>query len=79
VNITAKQVKAARGLLGWSVIKLAVKSNVGKFVIDGFEHGTGAPQSTTIAQLRAAFEAEGVTFGETGKPSIQGGRSSESS
>lgn len=47
MSITAKQVKAARGLLGWSVMKLAVKSTVRKLVIDGFERGTRAPHSTT--------------------------------
>jgi ribosome-binding protein aMBF1 (putative translation factor) len=63
-SITASQVKAARRLLDWSVIALAIKSNVGTFVIKSFERSERSPNITTLGQLRAAFEAEGATFDE---------------
>ena len=52
----------ARGLLGWSRAKLAVESNVGAYIIAGFENATRPLSVTAIDQLRQALEAAGVIF-----------------
>ena len=39
MTFSHSQLKAARELLGWSKIKLALQLGVGSFVIDKFERG----------------------------------------
>jgi len=64
MSITAAQLKSARELLGWSVVTLAVKSNIGTAAITAVEKGTRAARSTTFDQLKATFESAGVVFGD---------------
>jgi hypothetical protein len=52
----------ARGLLGWSRAKLAIESNVGAYIIAGFENATRPLSDTAIDQLRLTLEAAGVIF-----------------
>lgn len=60
--ITAAQVRAARGLLGWSQGRLAAASFVPKRTIARLELAEGQPQRRTLAAIRGALEAEGVQF-----------------
>jgi ribosome-binding protein aMBF1 (putative translation factor) len=62
MTITARQLMIARGLLGWSRTKLAIESNVGAYIIAGFENATRPLSDTAIDQLRLALEAAGVIF-----------------
>jgi transcriptional regulator with XRE-family HTH domain len=61
-TITAGQIRAARGLLGWSQADLAKAAEVGRATIADFESGRRAPYTRTIDLLRAALEAAGVAF-----------------
>lgn len=62
MNITARQCKAARALLGWSQTKLAESANVNFRTVHDFEKGVRKPISSTMAVLRSALEAGGVIF-----------------
>lgn len=60
--MTPSQLRAARGLVGWSQAELAEKSDVAKRTIAGFEMGGHEPYRRTIAALRTALESAGVEF-----------------
>ncbi|WP_141300450.1 helix-turn-helix transcriptional regulator [Komagataeibacter diospyri] len=61
-DITSAQVRAARGLLGWSRDRLVEASGVPKRTIVRFEDEVTAPRKSTISAIRAALEAAGVEF-----------------
>ena len=61
-TITAGQIRAARGLLGWSQADLAKAAKVGRATIADFESGRRAPYARTTDLLRAALEAAGIAF-----------------
>ncbi|MBO1073369.1 helix-turn-helix transcriptional regulator [Roseomonas sp. 1311] len=62
--ILPAQVRAARGLLGWSQDQLAAASGVPKRTVARLELGEGTPQRRTLAAIRTALEAAGVIFVE---------------
>lgn len=62
-QVTAAQLRAARGLLGWSQAKLAEMAEVSSMTVKRAE-GSGKPQATAgaVDRLRRALEAGGVEF-----------------
>ncbi|RYC28771.1 XRE family transcriptional regulator [Lichenibacterium minor] len=61
--ISAAQVRAARGLLDWSMVDLAKAARVSVSTVKRFEDGRLAPVSDeTVASMQDAFETEGVRF-----------------
>ncbi len=62
--ITSEQIRAARGLLGWSADEAARRSLVSVPTIRRLEGKTGVPpsRSQTLIDLQKAFEAAGVEF-----------------
>jgi transcriptional regulator with XRE-family HTH domain len=64
VNISVGQVRAARGLIGWSQEDLAREAKIGRATLAGFETGKREPYSSTLAAIRAALESAGVIFVE---------------
>jgi ribosome-binding protein aMBF1 (putative translation factor) len=62
--ITGAQIRAARGLLGWSASDLATKSGTTRFTVQRLEQHDGIPpsRSQTLADLQRAFEEAGVEF-----------------
>ena len=71
--ITSGQIKAARGLLNWTVQQLADKSGLGFTTIVRMESVDGVPpsQAKTLEAVRKAVEKAGVEF--TGSPDSQAG------
>jgi len=61
-TITAGQIRAARGLLGWSRDKLVIESQVPKSTLVRVEDEAVSPREATIAAIRSALEAAGVEF-----------------
>ncbi len=61
-SINSAQVRAARGLLGWSQDQLAASSGVPKSTIARMEIDQTSPRARTLAAIRAALEAAGVEF-----------------
>ncbi|ATQ67363.1 MULTISPECIES: helix-turn-helix domain-containing protein [Methylosinus] len=64
MSITAGQLRAARGLIGWSQDELAKQSKVGRATIADFESGKREPYQSTQSAIRAALEGAGVIFVE---------------
>lgn len=62
MSITVAQVRAARGLIGWSQTQLAEAAGIGRATIADFEAGKREPYGRTLADLRTALEAGGVQF-----------------
>ncbi len=60
--LTAGQLRAARGLIGWKQEDLAQRSKVGRATIADFESGKRQPYDRTLETLRATLEAAGVIF-----------------
>lgn len=59
--VTSAQIRAARGLLNWTVRDLAVKSGVHRNTITRVETEATAP-GHSLAAIRAALESAGVIF-----------------
>ncbi|MGH6774621.1 helix-turn-helix domain-containing protein [Brucella tritici] len=62
MNITASQIRAARGLLDWSQQQLATTANVGLSTIRSFETGKRVPIANNLHAIRTALESAGVIF-----------------
>ena len=69
--ISAAQLRAARGLLGWSQGDLAEAAKVGRATITDFEAGKREPYARTLDDLRAALEWAGVEFTNSDKPGVR--------
>lgn len=62
-SITPAQMRAARALLDWSMMDLAAAAGVSVSTVKRFEGGSEQPVSDdTVALMRGAAEAEGVSF-----------------
>ena len=60
--INSGQVRAARGLLGWSQDQLVEASGVPKRTVARLETDEGEPQRRTLAAIRSALEVAGIEF-----------------
>jgi transcriptional regulator with XRE-family HTH domain len=60
--VTAAQLRAARGLLGWSQADLAKASMVSRPTIDSIERGVREPHDRTLADIILAVLEAGVVF-----------------
>lgn len=68
VLLTPGQVRAARGLLGWSRRELSVVSRVSHNAIKALELGQTDPRRSTMVKLARTFTAHQILFvqGATG-------------
>jgi transcriptional regulator with XRE-family HTH domain len=64
VSISVGQVRAARGLIGWSQEDLAREAKIGRATLADFESGKREPYSSTLHAIRASLESAGVIFVE---------------
>lgn len=62
IAVSSAQVRAARGLLGWSQDELSAASGVPKRTLARMELAQGSSQQRTLSAIRAALEAAGVEF-----------------
>jgi transcriptional regulator with XRE-family HTH domain len=72
-KVISLQIRAARGLLGWSGQDLANASGVGLSTLRRLESGSGSVQTnvSTVVALAAALEQAGIEF--TGDPNTNPG------
>jgi transcriptional regulator with XRE-family HTH domain len=64
MTIVPAQLRAARGLIGWSQNDLAERSKVARSMIAGFESSKRRPSLANRNDLRRTLEAAGVIFVE---------------
>jgi transcriptional regulator with XRE-family HTH domain len=58
-----EQIRAARGLLGWSAATLAARAGVGVSSLRNYERGgTGTMMAANMRAIRATLEAAGVVL-----------------
>ena len=62
--VFAAQVRAARGLLGWSQQDLSERSGVARIVIARLEQGVSDPRFSTVTAVRKALAEAGVALFE---------------
>jgi transcriptional regulator with XRE-family HTH domain len=68
--ITGEQAKAARKLLGWSQMALALEANVSQGTVANFETGKGQLSVPSVSTIQRALEAAGVEFPD-GEPGVK--------
>jgi transcriptional regulator with XRE-family HTH domain len=69
--ITVAQVKAARKLLGWSQMTLALETGLASTTIGSLERGNKGPSDVTLAAIQRAFENAGVEFPDGGSAQLK--------
>jgi transcriptional regulator with XRE-family HTH domain len=62
MTISIRQIRAARGLLGWSQSDLAESSGLSKNGICDLEMGKVLPRTQTLEKLQRCFETHGIQF-----------------
>jgi transcriptional regulator with XRE-family HTH domain len=65
--ITGEQVIAARKLIRWTQITLALEASVLQSTVMKFESGKSQPSALTISNIKRTLEEAGVEF-RVGKP-----------
>jgi ribosome-binding protein aMBF1 (putative translation factor) len=65
--ITADQIRAARKLLGWSRIRLALEASVAHPTIVAFETGKSRPSTLSVSTIKRTLGLASVEFPE-GEP-----------
>jgi hypothetical protein len=73
--LTGAQIRAARGILNWSVRDLSERSEISGSTIRRLEEtdGPAAPDEVAISPLRGALEKAGIEFlfPPSGKPGLR--------
>lgn len=64
--LTARQCRAARGLLDWSQADLAQAASVGASTVRNFEAGRSIPVGNNLSAIVRALEEAGVELTATG-------------
>jgi ribosome-binding protein aMBF1 (putative translation factor) len=62
-----RQVRAARKLLGWSQMTLALEAGVDQSTVAKFERGESRPTVLSAAAIKRTLEAAGVELGDDGE------------
>jgi transcriptional regulator with XRE-family HTH domain len=60
--VTSAQIRAARGLVNWSVRELAERSGIHRNTVTNIETGRVNADSNTLDAIRSALEGAGVEF-----------------
>jgi transcriptional regulator with XRE-family HTH domain len=70
--ISVRQIRAARGMLGWSQSVLAAKAGLSRSTIARLELAETAPHDGTVESIYTALTAHGVTFVQDPANGIEG-------
>jgi len=60
--ITGRQIRGARGLLGWSMEDLTAKTDVNRITIRQIESDQVQPQEKTLTKIFSVFDKHGIEF-----------------
>ena len=69
--MTSAQVRAARGLLNWSVRRLAESAGVHRNTVSNIETGRFRGEEPTLDAIRVALEQAGVEFTNGDQPGVR--------
>jgi transcriptional regulator with XRE-family HTH domain len=64
MTITPEQVKAARELLGWTLVRLAARADASELAVRRYENGRGIGGRIDLTSIREMLESAGVIFVE---------------
>jgi transcriptional regulator with XRE-family HTH domain len=70
--IVTPQIRAARGLIGWTQQQLAKATGLSLAAINNLERGIGAPRVQTLHYVQQALERAGVEFTESSGVRLRG-------
>jgi transcriptional regulator with XRE-family HTH domain len=65
-SLLAAQIRAARGLLGWSQAELAEAANIHRATLVDLEACRREPHEATLTVLMSELTSAGIVFTETG-------------
>jgi transcriptional regulator with XRE-family HTH domain len=71
IRIIDEHVRAARGLLRWTLDELAERSGVGRMTLHRWENQQSTPTAATRAKVRKAFEEAGIEFTNGTNPGVK--------
>jgi transcriptional regulator with XRE-family HTH domain len=60
--ITSRQIRAARGLLGWEAIELGKRTDLNPKTVTNIEEGRTQPHADSVERIAKAFNDAGVEF-----------------
>jgi transcriptional regulator with XRE-family HTH domain len=69
--ITGEQVKAARKLLSWSQMALALEAGITQGTVSNFETGKNRLSVPTVTTIRRTLQTAGVEFTIGGEPGMK--------
>lgn len=69
--MTSAQMRAARGLLNWTVRDLAERAGVHRNTVSNIETGAYAGAPETLEAIRRALEKAGVEFTNSNQPGVR--------
>ena len=64
--ITRGQIRAARGLLGWTQAELAKAAGLSEVAVKNLERGRTDPRVSTLTAIQEAFDRAGLVFLDPG-------------
>ena len=70
IRISVRHVKAARGLLDWTVQQLAERANISAATIHNWENHRHQPQKVTREAIQKTFEDAGIEFSNGRRPGV---------
>jgi hypothetical protein len=62
MTITPEQVKAARELLGWTLVRLAARADASELAVRRYEGGRGIGGRIDLTSILEMLEAAGIEF-----------------
>ncbi|MFZ0207345.1 MAG: helix-turn-helix transcriptional regulator [Roseiarcus sp.] len=62
MTITPEQVRAARELLGWTLVRLAARADASELAVRRYENGRGIGGRIDLTSIREMLKAAGVEF-----------------
>lgn len=71
--ISARQIRAARSLIGWTQEQLATAAGLSLAVVNNVEREATDPRRSTLEKIQRALEGGGVEFLSVHQSSLGGG------
>lgn len=70
-RLLGRHVRAARGLLGWTIAELAARSGVAVATLSRWENRKQKPRHSTEDEVRRVLEEQGIEFTNDDGPGVR--------